>query len=103
MPFNGTISAVSVNNLSWFSLNAQLDIIKCNGISSALTSSGPSLGTFASVTFPISGFTQAITTPLFTAGDGLACVIKQIGGTWTLPFAPQSGIVSVTVYVRFTS
>jgi hypothetical protein len=100
MPFSGIISAVSVNNLTWFVTNAQLDIIIR---SAALTSASPNLPAFTGVTFPISGYTQTITNPSFNAGDGLACVIKLSSGTWTLPFSPQSGIVSVTLYVRFTS
>ena len=99
MPFNGTISAVSVNNLTWFANNAQLDIIISSG---TLTSASPSLPDFSLVTFPISGYTKTIAAG-FSAGDGLACVIKLSSGSWTLPFNPQSGIVSVTVYVRFTS
>ena len=99
MPFGGTIAAVSVNNLTWFVNNAQLDIIIANG--TTLTSTSPNLPAFTSVSFPISGYTQAITNSEFNAGDGLACVIKLASGSWTLPFNPQSGIVSVTVYVKF--
>ena len=99
MPFNGTISAVSVNNLTWFVKNAQLDII-ISGVT--LTSANPSLPVFTSVTFPISGYTKTITNSSFLAGDGLACVIKLTSGSWST-FHPQSGIVSVTVYVNFTS
>jgi hypothetical protein len=101
MPFNGTITAVTVNNLTWFVTNAQLDIIITSG--GTLTSASPNLPAFTSVTFPISGYTQTITNSSFNAGDGLACVIKLSSGSWTLPFNPQSGIVSVTVYVKFTS
>jgi hypothetical protein len=105
MPFNGTISAVSVNNLTWFSNNGQLDIIICNGASSTLTSTSPNLPVFTGVTFPISGCTQTMSnSAIFTAGDGLACVIKpNTNWSTSLPFNPQSGIVSVTVYVKFTS
>ena len=103
MPYNGTISGVSVNNLTWFTTNAKLDIIIADGTSSVLTSSGLGLPDFTTVTFPISGYTQTISNPSFNAGDGLACVIKNPGGTWVLPFAPQNGIVFVTLYVKFTS
>jgi hypothetical protein len=103
MPYNGSISSVSVNNLKWFVTNAQLDIIIANGTSSALTSAGLGLPAFTAVTFPISGYTQTITNASFSAGDGLACVIKLSSGSWTLPFSPQSGVVFVTVYVKFTS
>ena len=103
MPFNGIITAVSVNNLTWFVTNAQLDIIIISG-TTTLTSATLQLPAFTTgpVTFPISGYTQTITHPSFTAGDGLACVIRATSA-WTLPFAPKSGIVSVTVYVSFTS
>ena len=100
MPYNGTITGVSVNNLTWFVTNDQLDIIKISG--GSLSSAGPNLPAFTSVTFPISGYTQTISSPSFSSGDGLACVIKETS-TWTLPFSPISGIVSVTVYVKFTS
>jgi hypothetical protein len=100
MPYNGTITGVSVNNLTWFVTNAQLDIIKISG--GSLTSAGPNLPDFTLVTFPISGYTQTISSQSFSSGDGLACVIKETSA-WTLPFSPISGIVSVTVYVKFTS
>ena len=50
----------------------------------------------------LSADTQTIPNATFYPGNGLACVIRATRA-WTLPFAPQSGIVSVTVYVSFTS
>jgi hypothetical protein len=104
MPYNGSISGVSVNNLRWFTSSARLDIIRWNSSTSELTSLNPTFGAAGSsfpATFPISGYTTSFGSTSFSAGDGLACVIRATGA-WTLPFAPISGIVSVTVYVIFT-
>jgi hypothetical protein len=103
MPFNGLITGVSVNTMSWFNNNSKLDFIISNGSTGALTSIGVGLPDFTTLTFPIAGYSQTINNPIFNAGDGIACVIKLSSGSWILPFDPMSGIVSITIYVKFTS
>lgn len=98
MPYNGTITGVSVNTLKWFNNIGSLDLVIANG--SGFTSTYINLPNFTTSVFPVSGFTNSILNNTFVAGDGIACVIKQVSGD---PFSPISGLINISVFVKFTS
>lgn len=104
MPNAGTISAVSINNLSWFTnTNGYIEIIIAND--TTYTAAGVSLPKFSAgvVTFPINAYTTTINFPSFNAGDGIACVIaKESATSWSTPFSPISGLINISVYVKFS-
>ncbi len=104
MPFGGIITSVSVNTLTWFVTNGIVDIVVASG-SSVYTSASLGLPNFSAVTFPISGYSSTITNGTFAAGDGIACVIRELptGTPWTIPFGATAGTLSISVYVKFTN
>jgi len=107
MPFDGEISGVSVNDLTWFdSNNGIVDIVKADS-AGTLSSVGVGLNGFfgSGFTFPVAGYTTTINSPQFNAGNGLACVIKQQNGApaWNIPFGPTGGIINVSVYTKFNN
>ena len=106
MPFNGEITSVSVNVLSWFDAsNGQLDIIKASN--NVFTRTNINLPSFSSInpTFPITGYTNNIANPSFSAGEGLACILIQEGSVtpWNIPYPGSTGNIDINVYVKFTS
>jgi hypothetical protein len=101
MPYDGVVTGVSVNALTWVSNDGILDIIISNGTTNS--SINLSMPNFTNVTFPIIGYTTNITNGNFSAGNGLSCVIKEVNNSWSLPYSYQSGIINVSVYVKFTS
>ena len=102
MPYNGIITGVSVNALSWFLNDGIVDIIISNGVTNSATNL--TMPNFTSLTFPVTGYTTNIPNNIFSAGDGIACVIKEVNNTWapSLPFDFQSGIINISVYIKFT-
>jgi hypothetical protein len=112
MPFNGEITAVSVNTLSWFDpSNGQIDIIRANN--NTFTRTNINLPSFSSInpSFPITGYTTNISNPSFNAGEGLACILLQENlpvSPWTIPYDASTtntivGNIDVTIYIKFTS
>ena len=77
------------------------------GIDAGFTNNGTNVGLSgflgSGFTFPIAGYTTTIGSPNFSAGDGLACVIRQQVPTWNIPFGPTGGIISATVYTKFNN
>jgi hypothetical protein len=104
MPYAGTITGVSVNVLTWFVQNGIVDIVVASG-SSVFSAANIGLPNFTGATFPISGYTTLIPNGSFAAGDGIACVVRELsGGTpWSIPFAAASGTLSISVYVKFSN
>lgn len=106
MPYNGEITAVSVNTLTWLSsINGQLDIIKAsNNIFTRANVNLPSLSSITP-TFPITGYTTNIANQSFNAGEGLACILLQENSAtpWSIPYPSSEGNIDVTIYIKFTS
>lgn len=106
MPYNGEITAVSVNTLTWFSNNnGQLDIIKAsNNVFTRANINLPSFSLISPV-FPITGYTTNIVNQTFNAGEGLACILLQetLATPWSIPYAASQGNIDVTIYIKFTS
>ena len=107
MPFNGEITAVSVNTLTWFDpSNGKLDIIRASN--NTFTRTNVNLPSFSSISpsFPITGYTNNIANPSFNAGEGLACILLQENSTvspWSIPYGRENGNIDVTVYIKFNS
>ena len=114
MPFNGIITAVSVNQLTWFNDVGQLDLIIATG--TQLIAANVQLPVFNGLTYPTTGYTTNIPNNSFSAGYGIACVIKDVSQvTAQSPWVPANlaagaivfdgilGLIDVTVYVKFTN
>ena len=108
MPYDGEITAVSVNSLDWFDpSNGKLEVIKATSTGTFFDAGVGLSGFFGSgLTFPIAGYTTTINSPNFSAGDGIAVVVKEetVGPPpWNLPFGPTGGVVSITVFTKFNN
>jgi hypothetical protein len=104
IPLNGVITSISVNELTWFTnTNGIIDIILANGTTYRSVGVGLPALSGISPTFPITAYSTTFTNSTnILAGEGLTCVIKQEVSAWSLPFSPISGLINVTVYVKFT-
>jgi hypothetical protein len=105
-PFAGSIVGMTLNSLSWFS-NA---ISSGDAVPAAIVKKSATINlvgfgfpVLSGATLPVWGYSATVTNGSFAAGDVIYVAIRSNSGTWSLPQIPQTGIVNITLYLKFNA